>query len=97
MINYTAILFDMDGVLIDSLDVMEYAWTHTAKKFGLTIAFEDYLDHIGKPFFDILSILKINPALFAQIKENYGNESLKRSHMARTFKHIPYVLRKLYY
>lgn len=48
------VLFDLDGVLIDSRRNMAAAWAHVCDKFGLTIAFEHYFAEIGLPFATIM-------------------------------------------
>lgn len=54
MNNYTtsivAVLFDMDGVLIDSNAVIERAWSEAAEMYGKTISADDMVKHIhGQP------------------------------------------------
>ncbi|MEE7532684.1 HAD family phosphatase [Klebsiella huaxiensis] len=45
-----AVLFDMDGVLIDSNAVIERAWSEAAKMYGREISDEDIIKHIhGQP------------------------------------------------
>lgn len=45
-----AILFDMDGVLIDSNSVIERAWREAAEMYGKTISDEQIVKHIhGQP------------------------------------------------
>ncbi len=45
-----AVLFDMDGVLIDSNAVIERAWCEAANMYGRTISEEDIIKHIhGQP------------------------------------------------
>ncbi|OCG23441.1 haloacid dehalogenase [Gilliamella sp. wkB108] len=45
-----AVLFDMDGVLIDSNAVIERAWLEAAQMYGITISEQDMLQHIhGQP------------------------------------------------
>ena len=49
------LIFDLDGVLIDSKDNMKLAWTEVQKKYFLNnIAFENYFKEIGRPFIEIL-------------------------------------------
>ncbi len=63
------LIFDLDGVLIDSKDNMKFAWTEVQKKHFLNnITFESYFREIGRPFFEILKIIGI--------KKNYKNISL---------------------
>lgn len=54
MSNYikkiSAVLFDMDGVLIDSNTVIEKAWTDVANLYGIPVTDEDIVKHIhGQP------------------------------------------------
>lgn len=45
-----AVLFDMDGVLIDSNSVIECAWREAAEMYGKTISEEEIIKHIhGQP------------------------------------------------
>tara|TARA_B100000035_G_scaffold72540_1_gene59889 strand:+ start:20065 stop:20679 length:615 start_codon:yes stop_codon:yes gene_type:complete len=53
------ILFDLDGVLIDSKDNMKSSWNFVKEKYCLEINFEEYFNQIGKPFQDILFALGI--------------------------------------
>ena len=53
------ILFDLDGVLIDSKKNMQFAWEAVQDEFKLNIPFESYFQFIGMPFQDILKSLKI--------------------------------------
>lgn len=46
----TAVLFDMDGVLIDSNEAIERAWREAAHMYGRTISDKDMVKHIhGQP------------------------------------------------
>ncbi|WP_410751335.1 HAD family hydrolase [Citrobacter sp. U14242] len=48
--NIAAVLFDMDGVLIDSNSVIERAWSEAAQMYGRTISTADIVNHIhGQP------------------------------------------------
>ncbi|HVJ46399.1 MAG TPA: HAD-IA family hydrolase [Luteolibacter sp.] len=62
------ILFDLDGVLLDSRTNMEHAWAAVRKKTGITVPFENYFALIGRPFRDILDRigLKENQAAIEQ-------------------------------
>ena len=53
------IIFDLDGVLINSILNMEVSWDLTCKKFGLDIKFINYKKNIGLPFKIILKKLNI--------------------------------------
>lgn len=51
------ILFDLDGVLLDSRSNMETAWHRVRGELGLSVPFESYFAEIGRPFGDIMRIL----------------------------------------
>jgi phosphoglycolate phosphatase len=53
------ILFDLDGVLIDSRCNMKLAWDKVCNKFQINIPFDEYFAHIGRPFSEILTLLRI--------------------------------------
>ncbi len=52
--KYKLILFDLDGVLIDSKRNMELSWSAVEATFELNVPFEDYFKLIGRPFNDIM-------------------------------------------
>ena len=43
-----AVIFDIDGTLIDTVDLHASAWVEALKHFGFDIAFEDMRSQIGK-------------------------------------------------
>jgi HAD superfamily hydrolase (TIGR01509 family) len=43
-----AVIFDIDGTLIDTVDLHAEAWVETLKHFGFEIAFQDLRSQIGK-------------------------------------------------
>lgn len=71
------IIFDLDGVLINSKTNMRFAWDAVLKKFKLNISFNKYFRHIGIPFENILKKFKINKKYHRQIKETFSKASLK--------------------
>lgn len=89
------VLFDMDGVLVDSRPCMELAWIKVCQQFGLCIPFENYLSHVGKPFEVILSILGVDTCIHAEVKYLYGSCSSINSHKIKPYKNISYVLKLL--
>lgn len=54
------ILFDLDGVLIDSRPNMELAWAEACRRNGIEVPFADYFALIGRPFREILDLLGIH-------------------------------------
>lgn len=51
------VLFDLDGVLLNSRPNMEFAWGRVRERLGVTVSFEDYFALIGRPFGDIMTLL----------------------------------------
>ena len=47
-IDLKAVLFDMDGVLYDSMPIHAVAWTQTLKELGLTFSEEEAYLHEGR-------------------------------------------------
>ena len=70
------IIFDLDGVLINSLDNMKFTWNEVKRKFRLKTPFAKYKKNIGLPFLDILRNLKIKKNTL-EIKEFYKKVSKK--------------------
>lgn len=55
--RFDLILFDLDGVILDSRANMERAWQAVQKEHSLTTPFENYFAEIGRPFSDIMARL----------------------------------------
>ena len=53
------VVFDLDGVLLNSKQNMKISWNVVNKKYNFRINFSNYFKHIGIPFFQILKKLKI--------------------------------------
>ena len=53
------ILFDFDGVILNSRENMRLSWARVQAECGVSAPFERYFEQIGKPFQDILEILGI--------------------------------------
>jgi HAD superfamily hydrolase (TIGR01509 family) len=68
------ILFDMDGVLVDSADVMKMAWEEVRVRAGVMTPFDDYQRELGRPFDHIISRLG-HCAQLADIKRVYESVS----------------------
>ena len=51
------VLFDLDGVLLDSRSNMERAWAEVKTRLGVATSFDEYFSHIGLPFQIILGKL----------------------------------------
>lgn len=74
----THICFDLDGTIIDSLELMEQSWENATKKLGVQCEFSEYKKYIGIPFNTIIEKLglsqvqnRLNALYFS-----YNNENL---------------------
>jgi HAD superfamily hydrolase (TIGR01549 family) len=90
--KYNYFFFDLDGVLINSIQNMENAWNTTSKKFNLNIKFSQYKRHIGIPFLKILKKLKIKKKLYLKIQKNYELVSTKNLKKIRLYKDVKKIL-----
>ena len=71
------ILFDLDGVIINSKKNMEWSWKEVQKKYSIKKSFDQYFLHVGKPFHEIMNALSIDDASH-KIEKLYCKESSMR-------------------
>ena len=90
--NINCILFDFDGVLIDSLPAMEIAWKSVQNKFGILNTFVDYKKYIGLPFKEILRQLNIDKKLYKGIKDHYSKISSENKELIKLNPYANYTL-----
>ena len=106
MINYTEsikkkfsnkknIIFDLDGVLIDSLENMKTSWNATNKKYKLNISFKKYYDCIGKPFIEILKSLGVEKKKINLVEKEFQSKSLENIKKIRPYPNVKKVLKYL--
>lgn len=88
------IIFDLDGVLIDSKNNMRSAWNCTKKKYKLNASFNDYFEHVGKPFNSILRSLNILDKK-KLIEKEYSKSSIKNFNKIKLYKGVKKVLNLL--
>ena len=79
------IIFDVDGVLFDSLKNMETAWKYTTNKFHINVGFDNYVKYLGLPFIAILQNLGINSKK-KEIQKCYQLISEKNLNLITPFK-----------
>ena len=94
MNKYDLIIFDLDGVLLNSKENMKTSWNMVRKKFKVKKSFNDYFKFIGYPFFEILKKLLIKEN-FSKIQTEYNKNSLKNFNKIKLYKDIIQVLRYL--
>ena len=89
------LIFDIDGVLIDSKKNMELSWKKVQNKHSLkNIDFEKYFKNIGRPFFKILNIIGIQKNL-KKIKKTYEEESIKQIKEIKFYKNTKKTIKDL--
>ncbi len=80
-----AVVFDIDGTLVDSVDLHAQAWRVAFKKFGKTIGFAEVRRQIGKGADQLLPVF-FSPkelAKFGQELEEYRSELYKNEYLPR--------------
>jgi HAD superfamily hydrolase (TIGR01549 family) len=80
-----AIIFDIDGTLIDSVDLHAEAWRKAFEKFGKTVAFADVRAQIGKGADQLLPVF-LSPkelAQFGEELEDYRSQLYKNQYLSR--------------
>ncbi|MDI5964093.1 HAD family hydrolase [Streptantibioticus silvisoli] len=87
------VLFDLDGVLVDTLPVMRSAWQAVRAEHGVDVAFESYAQHLGRPFSDIMASLSVEQV--EEVAHTYGGVSVRDAHLARPFPGIEAALRDI--
>jgi len=89
------IVFDLDGVLINSLPNMIYSWNKVRRKFKIDNQFTEFYKFIGLEFYEILENLKIKKKDFLKIKKAYSKFSNEGSNRIQLYKNVKKTLLKL--
>lgn len=92
--KYKLVLFDLDGVIIDSKRNMELSWLAVQTVFELNVPFENYFKLIGRPFNDIMAELDLS-ALADRIKRVYDVSSSCRIDLIDFYDNCPEVIKKI--
>ena len=88
------IIFDLDGVLIDSLSNMKIALKSTSKALNLKLNFNEYKKYLGLPFEDIMQKMSVNKNIDI-IKKKYSFFSKKNLYKIRINQKHLFELKKL--
>jgi len=80
-----AVIFDIDGTLVDSVDLHAEAWVATFEKYGKKIAFKDVRRQIGKGSDQLLPVFFSTKELneFGEEMEQYRGDLFKRDYLPR--------------
>jgi len=80
-----AVIFDIDGTLIDSVDLHARAWQDALAHFGHPVAFQDVRAQIGKGGDQLMPVFLTKAQLkeFGKPLETYRGDLFKREYLAR--------------
>lgn len=81
----TAVIFDINGTLVDSVDLHAAVWAATFEKYGKKINVSDVRRQIGKGGDQLLPVFFSPTELteFGEERERYGGELFKRDYLPR--------------
>lgn len=88
------IVFDLDGVLINSKKNMQVAWNEVNKKLNYSTKFSNYFNNIGLPFEDILKKIGIKRDI-QQAKKIYKNKSITNFQLIQTYPDVRQTIKQL--
>src|SRR5215210_7871 len=80
-----AVIFDIDGTLVDSVDLHAQAWKEAFKHFGRDVPFEQVRHQIGKGGDQLMPVFFSKEELerFGDEMEEYRGEIYKRDYLPR--------------
>jgi HAD superfamily hydrolase (TIGR01549 family) len=94
-----AVIFDIDGTLVDSVDLHARAWQETFKHFGKEIPYEQVRHQIGKGGDQLMPVFFNEDELddFGEEMEKYRGELYKRDYLpkVRAFPRVRELLLKI--
>jgi phosphoglycolate phosphatase len=88
------VLFDLDGVLLDSRENMRRSWQKVSEQFGTNVSFEQYFNEIGRPFSAIMERLNLSEHA-AAIEAVFRVASMDNLDVLRFYPRVSETLRKL--
>ncbi|WP_206453982.1 HAD family hydrolase [Aurantimonas marina] len=88
------ILFDLDGVILDSRRNMESAWSCVRDELGVSVPFDAYFAEIGRPFPDIMARLGLAHAA-STVERVFRRASSQSLHVTPFFHGVDAMLSTL--
>lgn len=82
------ILFDLDGTLIDTNELIQVSFEYTFKKYNYNFTHEEILSFNGPPLWD--TFYQLNPDLAPEMMQTYQNHN--HAHHEAYLKIYPHVL-----
>ena len=95
MKSINSVLFDFDGVLIDSKPAMRIAWESVRQKFKISKHFSQFEENIGLPFQKILTNLCIEEKLILEITNHYFSKTSQNKNLIKINPYTKYILKWL--
>lgn len=92
--NKKLLLFDLDGVILNSKDNMMLSWHRVQNEFSIKIPFEDYFNKIGRPFNEIMDLLELSERS-KEIEDVYKEASIANLDKLSFFEGVKSTLTKL--
>tara|TARA_B100000780_G_scaffold254084_1_gene201982 strand:+ start:121 stop:765 length:645 start_codon:yes stop_codon:yes gene_type:complete len=89
------IIFDFDGVIIDSKINMSLAWNSVRRELKTKILFKNYFKNIGPPFIEILKKIKFEKN-YKDANIIYNKAALDNQHKIKLFLGAKKIINKLY-
>jgi phosphoglycolate phosphatase len=90
-VSYRLVLFDLDGVLVDSREAMRIAWETVRRELDVDVPFVAYFREIGRPFPQIIARLGLSSEL-ADIERIYKSVTLAEVSRAVAYPHVDETL-----
>jgi beta-phosphoglucomutase-like phosphatase (HAD superfamily) len=94
-----AVIFDVDGTLIDSVDLHTEAWVEALKHYGIEVSFEDMRPQIGKGGDQLLPLFVPADLLREREEEisSFRSDLFKRKYLPqiRPFPAVPDLFRRI--
>lgn len=94
MKKFNTVIFDLDGVLIDSKENMRVSWEDVRKKLNVKQKFNNYFKHIGLPFDKILKNIGIKKNKY-KITKLYKNQSIANLDKLKVIPGVIQTIKKL--
>jgi phosphoglycolate phosphatase-like HAD superfamily hydrolase len=95
----TAVIFDIDGTLVDSVDLHAAAWQVALERFGKRVSFEDVRRQIGKGADQLMPVFLSEKELaqFGDQLDHYRADLFKRDYLPRVtgFPGVPQLFEKI--
>lgn len=88
------IVFDLDGVLIDSKKNMQASWSRVNYLLGFKVKFSNYFKNIGMPFEDVLKKIGIKRDI-TKAKKIFRDASNQNISLIRPFLHVKSTIERL--